>query len=93
MGKVAFNLAMLLLVLISFSLLIVKRGSAEFIVALIALSISLAFLGLVVWDVKRQVKASVPAKKLFQPANPTIHTIETLPPVHFRYGLNIIFLS
>ena len=64
-GKVAFNLAMLLLVLISFSLLIVKRGSAEFIVALIALGISLAFLGLVVWDVKRQVKASVPARKLF----------------------------
>jgi hypothetical protein len=64
MGKVAFNLALLLLVLISFSLLIVKRGSAEFVVALIALGISLAFLGIVIWDVRRQVKASVPARKL-----------------------------
>ena len=64
-GKVAFNLAMVLLVLISFSLLIVKRGSAEFIVALIGLGISLAFLGLVLWDVRRQVKTSVPTRKLF----------------------------
>jgi len=63
-GKVAFNLAMLLLVLISFSLLIVKRDSAEFVVGLIALGISLTFLGIVVWDVKRQVKASTPARKL-----------------------------
>jgi len=63
-GKVAFNLAMLLLVLISFSLLIVRRDSAEFVVGLIALGISLAFLGIVVWDVKRQVKASTPARKL-----------------------------
>ena len=63
-GKVAFNLAMLLLVLISFSLLIVKRDSAEFVVGLIALGISLTFLGIAVWDVKRQVKASTPARNL-----------------------------
>ncbi len=56
-GKIAFNLALFLLVLISFSLMIVKKGTAEFTVGIIALGVSLVFLGFVIWDVRRQVAA------------------------------------
>jgi len=57
-GRIAFNLALFLLVLISFSLLIVKKDTAEFTVGIIAFCVSLIFLGFVVWDVRRQASAS-----------------------------------
>ena len=58
-GRLAFNIGMLLLVLCIFSLLMVRRGSAEYYIDLISLGIIIFFLSLVVWDVRREAKMAV----------------------------------
>jgi hypothetical protein len=58
-GKIALNIAILLLVLALIPLPIVRKDSAEFIIDLIALGITFLFLGLIVWDIRRQVKKSL----------------------------------
>ena len=56
LGRIAFNIVILLVVLTSISLPFLRRDSAEFVVSIMALTFSLVFLFLVVWDVKRQAK-------------------------------------
>jgi len=56
MGRIAFNIAILMLVLISVPLLFLERDSAEFVISVLALTFTLIFLLLVVWDVRRQAK-------------------------------------
>ncbi|MEM3694030.1 MAG: hypothetical protein QXI39_08445 [Candidatus Bathyarchaeia archaeon] len=58
-GKIAFNIALLLFLLALIPLPIVRRDSAEFIIDLIALALTLLFLGLIIWDIRRQVKKSL----------------------------------
>ena len=58
-GRLAFNIGMLLLVLCVFSLLMVRRGSAEYYIDLLSLGIIIFFLSLVVWDVRREAKMAV----------------------------------
>jgi len=63
-GRLAFNIGILLVFLSALPLPWLSRDSAEFVVDVIALAISLIFLGLVVWDVRRQVKlTSLPNSK------------------------------
>jgi len=56
LGRIAFNISVLLLVLALIPLPFLKNESAEFIVDVLALIILLAFLFLVIWDVRRQAK-------------------------------------
>ena len=58
-GRVAFNIAILLVVLSLLPLPFLNRKSAEFLIDIIALFISLIFLAIVVWDVRRQVRKEV----------------------------------
>jgi len=58
-GRVAFNLGLLLVFLTLLPLPFLDTGSAEFIVGVLALLFSLAFLIYVVYDVRKQVKRSV----------------------------------
>jgi len=60
-GRVAFNLGVLLIVLSLIPLPFLPVGSAEFIVDVIALVLSSIFLALVVWSVRRQ--ARLPGEK------------------------------
>ena len=55
-GRVAFNIAVLLIVLALIPLPFLDRDSAEFVVDVLALVISATFLVIVTWDVRRQVK-------------------------------------
>jgi len=55
-GRVAFNIAILLVVLSLIPLPFLDRDSAEFVVDVLALVISVTFLVIVTWDVRRQVK-------------------------------------
>lgn len=55
-GRVAFNIAVLLIVLALIPLPFLDRDSAEFVVDVLALVISVTFLVIVTWDVRRQVK-------------------------------------
>ena len=59
-GRVAFNIGVLLIVLSVLPLPFLSMDSAEFVVDVIALTISLVFLAFVTWEVKRQVKLAVP---------------------------------
>ncbi|MDH5439016.1 MAG: hypothetical protein OEZ48_10190 [Candidatus Bathyarchaeota archaeon] len=59
-GRVAFNIGVLLVVLSVLPLPFLSTDSAEFVVDVIALTISLVFLAFVTWEVKRQVKLAVP---------------------------------
>jgi len=56
LGRTAFNMAVLLIILSLIPLPFLKRDSAEFIVDVIAFVVSLLFLLLISWDVRRQVK-------------------------------------
>ena len=60
-GRIAFNIGVLLIVLSLIPLPFLPVGSAEFIVDVIALVLSSIFLALVVWSVRRQ--ARLPKKK------------------------------
>ena len=55
-GRVAFNLAFLFLVMALIPLPFLDMNSAEFVVDTIALIVSALFLIFVSWDVRRQVK-------------------------------------
>jgi len=57
-GRTAFNLAVLFLVLSLIPLPFLDRSSAEFVVDVIALAISTLFLSIVTWDVRRQARMS-----------------------------------
>jgi membrane protein implicated in regulation of membrane protease activity len=57
-GRIAFHLGFLVLVLALFCLPFLEVGSAEFVVDLIAIAMASMFLGLVVWSVRREVKRS-----------------------------------
>jgi len=53
-GRIAFNIGVLLVIL---SLVVLPfKGSAEFVVDVIAFVLSCIFLALVVWDVRRQAR-------------------------------------
>lgn len=55
-GRVAFNLAFLFLVMALIPLPFLDVNSAEFVVDMVALIISALFLIFVSWEVRRQVK-------------------------------------
>ncbi len=57
-GRTAFNLAVLFLVLSLIPLPFLDRNSAEFVVDVIALALSALFLSIVTWDVRRQARMS-----------------------------------
>lgn len=59
-GRIAFNIAILLVTLILIALPFLNMQSAEFVTAVLALIISLVFLLLIAWDVRRQVKREIP---------------------------------
>jgi len=52
-GQAWFRLGTFLVLMSLVSLLFVERGSAEFVVSVLALLIGLAMLGLVAWTVRR----------------------------------------
>ncbi len=60
-GRIAFQLGLtvLILALIPLPLLIVEPRSPEFIVDLIAITVTVVFLLAVVWDVRRQSRKYV----------------------------------
>lgn len=58
-GRVAFNIAVLLAILAAVPLPFLSRDSAEFVVGAMALIFSLIFLAFVTWDVRRQVKRAI----------------------------------
>ena len=56
MGRVAFNIGVLLLFLALIPLFFIRADSAEFIVDVFALVFICSFLLAVIWDVRRQAK-------------------------------------
>jgi len=60
-GRIAFTIGIFLVILSLIPLPFLPRGSAEFVVGLIAFVLSSLFLALVVWDVRRQ--ARLPSRK------------------------------
>jgi len=59
-GRIAFNLGILVLMLSIIPLSFLNRDSPEFVADVIALTVSISFLILVAWDVRRQVKRVKP---------------------------------
>ncbi|MGY4706293.1 hypothetical protein ACVNPS_00860 [Candidatus Bipolaricaulota sp. J31] len=58
-GRIAFSLGLTVLLLALFCLPFLEPGSAEFVVDLIAIAMATAFLGLVAWSVRREVKKTI----------------------------------
>jgi len=58
-GRIAFNIAILLVTLILIALPFLNTQSAEFVTAVLALIISLVFLFLIAWDVRRQARGEI----------------------------------
>jgi hypothetical protein len=55
-GRIAFNLGMLVLILAIIPLPFLKPGSAEFVVDLLAIIVAIAFLGFVAWEARREAR-------------------------------------
>lgn len=55
-GRIAFNLGITILILAILPLFVINPDSAEFYVDIMALIFISIFLGIVIWDVRRQVK-------------------------------------
>lgn len=55
-GRIAFNIGFLLVILSLIPLPFLPRNSPEFVVCVIALITSSIFLALVIWDVRRQAR-------------------------------------
>ena len=55
-GRIAFNIGVLLLILSLIPLPFLPRDSAEFVVDVIAIVLSSLFLAFVIWDVRRQAR-------------------------------------
>jgi len=55
MDKIAFTVGIFILILALIPLPFLRRESPEFIVDIVAIIVSLVFLGLVIWNVRRQV--------------------------------------
>ena len=55
-GRMAFNLGLTFLILAIMPLFIIKTDSPEFVVDVIAIVLLTAFLIIISWDVRRQVK-------------------------------------
>ena len=55
-GKVAFTIGVAVLIMALFGLLYVEPGSPEFVVDILALVFITAFLGLVIWNVRRAAR-------------------------------------
>ncbi|MEM2028398.1 MAG: hypothetical protein QXS05_03325 [Candidatus Bathyarchaeia archaeon] len=62
-GRVAFNIGVLLVFLALIPLPFLDFNSAEFIVDVIALTISLAFLLFVSYDIRKQIKQTSVSKE------------------------------
>jgi len=56
-GRIAFNIGLFILILAMLPIFFLDRSSAEFVIDMIAISVTSIFLLLVVWDVRRQAKA------------------------------------
>jgi len=63
MGKIAFTVGIFILILALIPLPFLRRGSPEFIVDIVAIIVTLVFLGLVIWNVRRQVRTFKKNKK------------------------------
>jgi len=59
LGRIAFRLGIMVLSLSILPLFIIDWNSAEFVVDVIAILISVIFLVLVSWDVRRQVEKTM----------------------------------
>jgi hypothetical protein len=55
-GKTAFTIGVAVLIMALFALLYVEPGSPEFVVDVLALVFVTAFLGLVIWSVRRAAR-------------------------------------
>ncbi|MGC9014155.1 MAG: hypothetical protein ACP5KW_07285 [Thermoproteota archaeon] len=62
-GRISFNISVLILLLSIFSLTVVKKDSAEFIVDIIVMIIVITFSVIVAYDIRRQVKKEERNKK------------------------------
>lgn len=61
-GRIAFTVGLFLVIMALIPLPFLEWGSAEFVVDVIALATSGAFLGYVVWRVRREVEADRAAR-------------------------------
>jgi hypothetical protein len=55
-GRIAFNIGVFLILLCIFVMPFLKRGCPEYIINIIALGISIAFLCIVIYIVRKEVK-------------------------------------
>lgn len=55
-GKLAFTIGIFIFIFALIPLPFLKPGSSEFVVDVIALILSLVFLALVIWDIRRQAR-------------------------------------
>lgn len=56
MGKIAFTIGIFILILALIPLPFLRRDSPEFIVDIVAIIVSLVFLGLVIWRVRKGLR-------------------------------------
>jgi len=63
MGKIAFTVGIFILILALIPLPFLRKESPEFIVDIVAIIVTLVFLGLVIWNVRRQVRTFKKSKK------------------------------
>ena len=68
-GKAAFTIGVAVLIMALFALLYVEPGSPEFVVDILALVFITAFLGLVIWSVRRA--ARLPTHRPSEQEEPT----------------------
>jgi membrane-anchored glycerophosphoryl diester phosphodiesterase (GDPDase) len=55
-GKAAFTIGVAILIMALFALFYVEPDSPEFVVAILALALVIAFLGLLIWSVRRAAR-------------------------------------
>ena len=68
-GRAAFTIGVTILIMALFALFYVEPGSPEFVVDVLALAFITAFLGLLIWHVRRA--AHLPIHRLSEHQEPT----------------------
>ncbi|MGQ4895091.1 MAG: hypothetical protein ACP6IQ_10765 [Candidatus Njordarchaeia archaeon] len=64
LGRIAFNIGIFLLLISIIPLFFVEKGSASYIIGMISTVVSLIFLLIVIYEIRREVKKELKIKEI-----------------------------
>ncbi|MCD6563494.1 MAG: hypothetical protein J7K23_06210 [Thermoproteales archaeon] len=64
LGRIAFNIGIFLLLISIIPLFFVEKGSASYIIGIVSTVVSLIFLLIVIYEIRREVKKELKIKEI-----------------------------